>query len=69
MYSLCGDMLPMHLRPAERSIVKDRAHKLPLDPLAAAKKAADEARENAEAMAAANANAAEKQAADREEAT
>ena len=69
MYSLCGDMLPMHLRPAERSIVKDRAQKPPLDPLAAAKKAADEARENAEAMAAANANAAEKQAADREEAT
>ena len=66
VYSLCGDMLPMHLRPAARSIVKDRAQKPPLDPLAAAKKAADEARENAEAMAAANANAAEKEAADGE---
>tara|TARA_B100000795_G_scaffold201077_1_gene154811 strand:- start:665 stop:1810 length:1146 start_codon:yes stop_codon:yes gene_type:complete len=70
MYSLCGDMLPMHLRPGERSIVKDRAQQpAALDPLEAAKKAADEARENAEAMAAENANAAEKQAADREEAT
>ena len=74
VYSLCGDMLPMHLRPGtaeSKEIVKNsRTHKnsqksAATDPQAAAKKAAKKAVANAEATKAANAKAADKQATDR----